>query len=121
MRPGVCDCGWDHTVMGAREHRVVLPTFVSCQRLVIVLRCTLGEYARSSPSYHPPSSTACATEHFEPPPPTLESPNLHLFVRHKLQRAVAHAHQWERRAAAVVAGRVRVDPRHDISHGSHLD
>jgi hypothetical protein len=30
MRPGVRDCGWDRTVMGAREHRVVLLTFVSC-------------------------------------------------------------------------------------------
>jgi hypothetical protein len=34
----------------------------------------------------------CATELFEFPPPTLESPNFHLFVCHKLQRAVAHAH-----------------------------
>jgi hypothetical protein len=30
MRPGVCDCGWDRTVMRAREHRVVLLTFVTC-------------------------------------------------------------------------------------------
>ena len=31
-------------------------------------------------------------------PPALKSPALHLFVRHELQRAVAHAHQRERRA-----------------------
>ena len=37
-------------------------------------------------------------EPVEPPPPTLESPALHLFVCHELQRAVAHAHQRERRA-----------------------
>lgn len=30
VRPGVCDRGWDGTVVGAREHRVVLLTFVSC-------------------------------------------------------------------------------------------
>ena len=29
VRPGVCDRGWDGTVVGAREHRVVLLTFVS--------------------------------------------------------------------------------------------
>ncbi len=28
--PGVRDCGWDGTMMGACEHRVVLLTFVSC-------------------------------------------------------------------------------------------
>jgi hypothetical protein len=30
VRPGVRDRGWDGTVVGAREHRVVLLTFVSC-------------------------------------------------------------------------------------------
>ena len=35
----------------------------------------------------------------EPPPLTLKRPALHLFIRHKLQRAVAHTHQRERRAA----------------------
>jgi hypothetical protein len=39
-----------------------------------------------------------AAELVEPPPPALESPTLHFFVRHKLQGAVAHAHQRERRA-----------------------
>ena len=29
VRPGMCDRGWDGTVMGARKHRVVLLTFVS--------------------------------------------------------------------------------------------
>lgn len=38
-------------------------------------------------------------ELIEPPPLALESPTLHFFVRHKLQRAVAHTDQRERRAA----------------------
>ena len=29
MCPGVCDCGWDGIVVGAREHRVILLMFVS--------------------------------------------------------------------------------------------
>ena len=29
VRLGMCDCGWDGTVKGAREHRVVLLTFIS--------------------------------------------------------------------------------------------
>jgi hypothetical protein len=33
-----------------------------------------------------------AAELFEPPPLTLESPDFHFFVRHKLQCAVTHAH-----------------------------
>src|SRR5712691_823825 len=39
-----------------------------------------------------------APELGKPPPLTLKRPALHLFIRHKLQRAVAHAHQRERRA-----------------------
>ena len=40
-----------------------------------------------------------APEFGRPPPLTLKRPVLHLFVRHELQRTVAHAHQRERRAA----------------------
>ena len=40
-----------------------------------------------------------APEFGRPPPLTLKRPALHLFIRHELQRAIAHAHQRERRAA----------------------
>jgi len=39
-----------------------------------------------------------APEFGQPPPLTLKRPVLHLFIRHELQRTVAHAHQCERRA-----------------------
>ena len=35
----------------------------------------------------------------KPPPLTLKRPALHLFISHKLQCAIAHPYQCERRAA----------------------
>jgi hypothetical protein len=62
------------------------------QRFVLVLRCTLGSMHMRGPYQLIIVHRPCATELFEFPPPTLESPNFHLFVCHKLQRAVAHTH-----------------------------